>query len=96
MTNEQYDHVVQQCMLLAGLANILDGKEIAVALEMAERCDTTGPIVNPTLWRAASPRLEVIKRVMRAILSMKGKLPTREQCEQADEESDALRKFSGI
>lgn len=96
MTNEEYDAVVQQCMTLAGLCLMLDGKDVATALAMAERCDTTGPFVNPTLWRAASPRLDVIKKVMRATLTMWSNLPTKEECEKADADSEAIRKFSGI
>lgn len=93
MTNEEYEIAIQQIMLFCGLVRELDAEGV---LERINAAEVIGPFRDPTLYRAAMPKLELIKRCAEAVRAMQNKLPSKAQAEQADAKSAAWQHFSGL
>src|SRR4051812_38317985 len=58
MRNEQYLETQMQVVRMAALARTLPLAEFLSAIDRAE---TMGPILDPTLYRAAMPKLDQVK-----------------------------------
>jgi hypothetical protein len=65
MTPAEYQMIQNQISLFAQLVEPLD---LAGFIEMADRADTIGPFVDPTMWRDAHKNLDYIKSLAEALL----------------------------
>lgn len=63
MNEETYTLGVRQILLIAGLLKDVPTDELLNAMS---RADTLGPILNPTLWMAASPNMRLLERIVQA------------------------------
>lgn len=72
LTEDEY--MMTQALLLnaARIIRLLPLRDFLMAIELAE---TTGPILDPTLWRAAAGTLEEIKNMAHGALSFQNSLP---------------------
>ncbi len=64
MEEGKYLEVQTQLMTFAGIVLNMPLKEF---LEAAERAETVGPILDPTLWMKANQRLTMIKDLARKL-----------------------------
>ena len=71
MTNEEYLKVQEQIVLLSNLVKAMPLKEF---IEAADRADTIGPFVDPTLWRDAQKNLAVIMELARGLMTFQEKV----------------------
>lgn len=92
ITAEEYQTLQSQLLLFAA---ILREWKLGAFLAKIERAESFGPFVDPTLYRAADPRLRIIKQVAQAAHAMQSKLPTREECDRADKETKAWQQIAG-
>lgn len=65
MDDEQYELTQNGLMMLARLVNEID---LGGFLERISQAEALAPIIDPTLYMQAGPRLEKIKRLAQALL----------------------------
>ena len=94
MDKHEYDAALNQIFLFARLARGVEG--VDEVLKKINSADAVGWVFDPTGYRAAMPRLEVIKKVVEAFAKFQSSLPSEEECLKADQKTEALKKFSGI
>jgi len=92
MTDAEYEVAVSQLLLFAGLARNVDA---AGVLERISRAETLGSIFDPTLYRKAMPKLELICSIARGMVAFQNTLPSREECEAAEAHQAACERMEG-
>jgi hypothetical protein len=60
MDKEEYLETQQKVVLFANMVKDLPLKEF---IELADRADAIGPIMDPTLWRNGHENLDIIRRL---------------------------------
>lgn len=92
MTDEEYTTTMHQLFLMAGLIRKTD---VNGFLERIARAESVAPILDPTLSRAAGPKLEIVKAVAFGALQFQKALPTLEEVQDAEAETEAWLKLGG-
>jgi hypothetical protein len=67
MNDSEYIETQRQIMLLAGMAAGLDVRGF---LERVEQAQSVGPVLDPTLYRAAADNLECVALLARAVADL--------------------------
>jgi hypothetical protein len=65
MNNEEYLEIQKQVVLMANLVKDMLLKEF---IELADKADAIGPILDPTLWRDGHESLDIIRHLARGLM----------------------------
>ena len=90
MTDEEYTTTMHQLFLMAGLIRELD---VNGFLERISTAEAAAPILDPTLSRAAGPKLEIVKAVAFGAQQFQKALPSLEEVKAAEAETEAWLKL---
>ena len=93
MTDEEYATTVSQLMTLGALVRDLNAKGV---LDRISRADTVGSLFNPTLYRKAMPKLDLIRKVAEGAVAFQAKLPTLQECTDAELHQQACERLEHI
>jgi hypothetical protein len=82
-------------VMLLNMAAIVRGMPLAQFINTISVAETTGPMLDPTLWRDAHGKMDEIKEMARGLLSFQNSLP--KMCPQCKEKTVAYRgaKYCG-
>jgi hypothetical protein len=89
MTNEDYETTVHQLMLLARLVR---GMDLDGVLDRISEAESTGAILDPTLYRKAMPKMDLIRRIAFNAKIFQNGLPTLAECLEAEEHQAAWER----
>lgn len=96
ITPEEYEELQMQVMQMGHLLGNIDAGKLQAFLEAISTSEATGPLFNPSLYMAANPKMQIVKRVALAIQKAKSMLPTEEETLKAQNESDREAHRMGL
>lgn len=91
MTDEEYMVLQSQLFLLARLVRPM---KVGAFLRRIARAETVGPIFDPTAYRAAEAKLEIIKELACGLAAFQRSLPSEEEAERADAQQKRMLGLS--
>lgn len=81
ITPEEYETLQSQLFTIARLVRDMP---LTAFLEQLAHADSVGPMLDPTAWRHASKRLDLIKRLAEGLRAFQRSIPTIEEALEAD------------
>ncbi len=81
MDKTEFEITSQQLFMFANLAR---GIKLQEFIEAIEHSDAVGPILDPTLWRKAHLKTDILKRLAQGLQRFVQAIPTEEQAKAAD------------
>jgi len=75
-------HMVTQQLLMMG--NLVKDLKLAEYIEVINKSDATGPILDPTLWRKGHQKTAILRKMAEGLLKFQRSMPTPEEALRAD------------
>lgn len=82
LTEEEYSNTQNQVVMLCNLIRELPLEEF---IDVISRCESTAPILDPTLYIRGREHLECVKMMAVALRSAQAKMPSREDLARLQE-----------
>ena len=90
MTYEAYETTVHQ---LLALARVVRGMDLRGLLDRISETESSAAILNPTLYRKAMPKLDLIRRIAVGAQSFQLAIPSEAEAQEADENQAAWERL---
>ena len=75
-------HMVTQQLLMMG--NLVKDLKLAEYIEVINKSDATGPILDPTLWRKGHQKTAILRKMAEGLLKFQRSMPSPEEALRAD------------
>jgi hypothetical protein len=87
--------VFEQLAMVARLARMIPAEHVQRFVTDIGRSETVGPFMDPTGYRAAEKRLELMKNIGNGFLKFKHSLPTLDEAHAADDLAHRVMELAG-